>query len=51
MQRTNEFWHFDLSGEPQIEERNVAVEEILEVKCRWCGTGASVELIPRIDEE
>jgi len=51
VQRANEFWHFDLSGQPQIEERDVTADEILEVKCRWCGTGAEVELVPRIDED
>ena len=50
-QRANEFWHFDLSGQPQIEERDVTADEILEVKCRWCGTGAAVELVSRIDED
>ncbi len=50
-ERAAEFWHFDLSGAPQVEERQVQVSEILEVKCRWCGTGAAVELVPRVDED
>lgn len=50
-QSSNEFWHFDLAGEPQIEDREIKSDEILEVKCRWCGTGAAVELVARIDED
>jgi hypothetical protein len=46
-QVAHEFWHFDLSGEPVIEERNLASDAVQEVKCRWCGVGAVVELIAR----
>ncbi|MFZ9283240.1 MAG: hypothetical protein ACO24V_00835 [Candidatus Nanopelagicales bacterium] len=49
-QRAQEFWHFDLAGEPEVKERTLEVDEIVEVKCRWCGTGAAVELVMRVDE-
>ncbi len=43
-ERVRRFWHVDLAGEGRIdeEEREVAVEA---VTCRWCGTGARVEVV------
>ena len=49
-QRASEFWHFDLAGEPNIEERILHSDDLQEVSCRWCGVGATVELIARFDE-
>jgi hypothetical protein len=45
--RAREFVHLDLSGEPRIEEREVLAETIESVRCRWCGSVAAVELVPR----
>lgn len=50
IQHASEFWHFDLAGEPNIEERILLSDDLQEVSCRWCGVGAIVELVPRIDD-
>jgi hypothetical protein len=50
-QRANEFWHFDLAGDHSVEERELVIDDLKEVKCRWCGTGAAVELIARVEDE
>jgi RNase P subunit RPR2 len=50
VQKVDEFWHFELSGEPNVEERNVQSDDVLAVKCRWCGVGAEIELIARVDD-
>ncbi|WP_296605415.1 hypothetical protein [Nocardioides sp.] len=45
--RTTEFWHFDLGGEPRVEETEVREESIKTVTCRWCGRSDAIELVPR----
>lgn len=50
-QLAKEFWHFDLAGEPAIEEKEVQVDVIKSISCRWCGTGAAVELVPKVGDE
>lgn len=50
-QRANEFWHFDLAGNHIVEDQELVIDELKDVRCRWCGAGAAVELIARIDEE
>lgn len=45
--RTREYWHLDLSGEAVVESREVLSESVESVTCRWCGSGAAVELVPR----
>ena len=47
--RTEEFWHMDLSGIPTVEQVNVEDEEILRVRCRWCGADDGVREVPRPD--
>ena len=44
--RVREFWHFDLAGEPTVEETEVLAESVEEVRCRWCSSGA-VEVVDR----
>jgi hypothetical protein len=41
--RTRAFHHYSLGGELSVEDEQVLHEEVEEVACRWCGTGASVE--------
>ncbi|MGB8021154.1 MAG: hypothetical protein WCF04_08005 [Candidatus Nanopelagicales bacterium] len=45
--RTREYWHVDLSGAPVVESADVIAESVESVTCRWCGSGAAVELVPR----
>ncbi|MPZ62948.1 MAG: hypothetical protein GEU93_16985 [Propionibacteriales bacterium] len=45
--RRSEYWHFDLSGEPAIEEASTLAEHVVEVTCRWCGRDDSVEVVAR----
>lgn len=45
--RTQEFWHFDLAGDHQVEQVDVLGESVETVKCRWCGRTDAVELVQR----
>lgn len=44
---TDEFWHMDLSGQPRVEQITVIDEEIVGVRCRWCGAADGVDEVPR----
>ena len=48
--RVREYWHADLAGETTVEERTVLAESIESVRCWWCGSDASIELIARVGE-
>ncbi|HEY2814221.1 MAG TPA: hypothetical protein VGJ03_12215 [Acidimicrobiales bacterium] len=43
--QTRAFHHYSIGGELSIEDEQVLNESIDEVSCRWCGSGASVELL------
>lgn len=43
--RTRAFHHFSVGGELLVEDVEVLDEQIEEVSCRWCGTGASIEVV------
>ena len=45
--RVREFVHLDLSGEPAVEEREVLVDTVEAVRCRWCDAEGTVELVAR----
>ncbi len=45
--RTTEYWHFDLSGDPRVEETEVREETVEAVTCRWCGRDDAIELLAR----
>ena len=45
--RTAEYWHFDLAGEPKVEDTEVKAETVESVTCRWCGRDDAIELIDR----
>lgn len=45
--RTTEFWHFDLQGEPQVEQTELKSEVVESVSCRWCGRSDAIELVDR----
>jgi len=41
--RTRAFHHFSVGGEVSIEDEEVVYEHVIEVACRWCGHGDSIE--------
>jgi ribosomal protein S27E len=43
--RTRSFHHYSVGGALEIEDEQVLSESVDEVTCRWCGTGASVEVV------
>lgn len=45
--RTREFWHVDLAGEPTTESVEVVSDAVESVTCRWCGSGARIEIVAR----
>ena len=45
--RTREYVHVGLSGDPLIEEREVLLDAVDHVTCRWCGGIDTVDLVPR----
>lgn len=45
--RVKEYVHLDLAGEPAVEDTEVLSETLEEVRCRWCGSTGTVELVPR----
>lgn len=45
--RTREYWHLDLAGEPTVESRDPIEEAVESVSCRWCGSGAAIEVVAR----
>jgi len=47
--RTTEYWHFDLAGDPVVEETEVLGESVESVTCRWCGRSDAIELVARAD--
>jgi len=48
---TEEFWHVDLAGAPTVESVKVLGEEIVAVRCRWCGSSDAVVEVARPDLE
>jgi hypothetical protein len=48
--RVREFWHFDLAGEHQVEESVGEREELIGVRCRWCGRTDAIETVARAAE-
>ncbi len=47
--RTTEYWHFDLSGEPVVEDSMLRHETVEAVACRWCGRSDAIELVTRTE--
>ena len=39
------FNHYSVGGELTVEESEVLSERVDDVRCRWCGTGGSVEAV------
>jgi hypothetical protein len=47
--RTQEFWHFDLAGDHQVEQVDLLGEDVETVSCRWCGRSDAIESVSRHD--
>jgi hypothetical protein len=47
--RVREFVHLDLAGEARTEETEVLAETVEDVRCRWCASGGSIEVVLRPD--
>jgi RNase P subunit RPR2 len=45
--RAKQYWHFDLAGDPAVEQEEALHDEIESVICRWCGAADGVETVPR----
>ena len=43
--RAKAFHHFSVGGELTVEDEEVLSESVVEVSCRWCGHGRSVEVL------
>lgn len=43
----SEYWHFTMSGEPEVSEQDVVAEDVLSVTCRWCGAADRIEIVAR----
>ena len=47
--RTRAFHHFTLGGDLTIEDEEVLAESVDDVSCRWCASGAAVEVLAPVD--
>jgi hypothetical protein len=47
--RSRAFHHYSLGGELTVEDEEVLDESVDEVSCRWCGSGAAVEVLPPLE--
>ena len=45
--RAQQYWHFDLGGEVEVEQQSLLHDDIESVTCRWCGATDAVEIVPR----
>jgi hypothetical protein len=43
--RTRAFHHYSVGGALNVEEEEVLSEEVVDVRCRWCGHGRGVEVL------
>jgi hypothetical protein len=43
--RARSFHHYSVGGELSVEDVEVLSESVVEVSCRWCGHGRSVEVL------
>jgi hypothetical protein len=43
--RAKAFHHYSVGGELSVEEVEVVSESVVEISCRWCGHGRSIEVL------
>jgi DNA-directed RNA polymerase subunit RPC12/RpoP len=48
--KTSAFHHYTVGGELTVEDERVLEERVDEVACRWCGSGARVDVLDELDE-
>jgi hypothetical protein len=49
--RTREYHHFSVGGDLEVEDRELLMEHIEEVACRWCGaSGDAIEDVSLSEE-
>jgi len=49
--RSRAFHHYTVGGELSVEDEDVLSETVDEITCRWCGTGAAVEVLAEEAED
>jgi hypothetical protein len=49
--RTRAFHHYSVGGSLSVEEEEVLSEDVVEVKCRWCGHGNAVVTLTEAEAE
>jgi hypothetical protein len=49
--RVREYVHFTLAGEPRVEESETLGEVVEQIRCRWCGSEQSIEVVRRVDAD
>jgi hypothetical protein len=48
--RTRAFHHYSVGGSLSVEEEEVLSEDVVEIQCRWCGHGRSVEVLTAAED-
>jgi hypothetical protein len=48
---TRRFLHFSMAGDPEILEEEILGEELIALRCRWCGSGDAIEQVPALEVE
>ena len=43
--RAKAFHHYSVGGELSVEDVEVLSESVVEIRCRWCGHGRSIEVL------
>lgn len=49
--RTRAYYHYSVGGELTVEDEEVLSENVVEVVCRWCGHGRSVEPFAAVESQ
>lgn len=44
---TREYWHQDLSGEVNVDDRETLDQAVVSITCRWCGRADAIEVVDR----
>ena len=45
--KSTEYWHANLAGDVEVEERIVLSEDVEAIRCRWCSATDGVAIVPR----
>ncbi|HEY5025536.1 MAG TPA: hypothetical protein VII76_11220 [Acidimicrobiales bacterium] len=43
--RAKAFHHYSVGGQLSVEDLEVISESVVEISCRWCGHGRSIEVL------